>query len=176
MVSFVCDACQDVLVKRKLDNHGCGASFSCVDCSVSFPGTSYRTHTSCISEAEKYQKSLYKGKKTAPQANGGPAGSKENGKPSVADESSTKEAVASPSEGKKLSKEEKKKLKSEKKSSEKKDEESKMDVDEAAPQKLSKDEKKKLKAAKETAKVEPASTGVRRWSRSGRIMRNPRRN
>ena len=38
------------------------ASFSCVDCSVTFVGTSYRDHTSCISEAEKYQKALYKPK------------------------------------------------------------------------------------------------------------------
>jgi len=39
------------------------ASFSCVDCGVTFTGTSYREHTSCISEAEKYQKSLYNGSK-----------------------------------------------------------------------------------------------------------------
>ena len=40
------------------------ASFSCVDCGVTFTGTSYREHTSCISEAEKYQKSLYNGGKS----------------------------------------------------------------------------------------------------------------
>jgi cell growth-regulating nucleolar protein len=35
---------------------------TCVDCSVTFYGNDYAAHTSCISEAEKYEKSLYKGK------------------------------------------------------------------------------------------------------------------
>lgn len=33
------------------------------DCSTTFNGQEYKTHTSCISEAEKYQGALYKGKK-----------------------------------------------------------------------------------------------------------------
>lgn len=69
MVSFICDICQETLKKPKLDNHfrRCpDAIFSCVDCSTTFTGTDYRAHTSCISEAEKYQKSLYK--PTAKQA------------------------------------------------------------------------------------------------------------
>ncbi|KAF2834074.1 hypothetical protein M501DRAFT_944962 [Patellaria atrata CBS 101060] len=63
MVSFSCEACGDVIAKKKLDNHKyqCrGASFSCIDCNTHFPGAEYRTHTSCISEAQRYQGALYK--------------------------------------------------------------------------------------------------------------------
>ncbi|KAI3636122.1 hypothetical protein MIR68_006003 [Amoeboaphelidium protococcarum] len=65
MVSFVCNQCQETIKKPKLDQHAqrCrGATFSCIDCSTDFYGTEYRNHTSCISEAEKYQKTLYKPK------------------------------------------------------------------------------------------------------------------
>ena len=65
MVSFVCDYCQETIKKHKLDQHTykCPqAQFSCVDCSVTFTGTEYRNHSSCISEAEKYQKALYRPK------------------------------------------------------------------------------------------------------------------
>ncbi|PIA14316.1 hypothetical protein COEREDRAFT_28162, partial [Coemansia reversa NRRL 1564] len=58
MVSFVCNYCQETLKKPKLDQHAqrCrNASFSCIDCSVDFVGTTYRQHTSCISEVEKYE-------------------------------------------------------------------------------------------------------------------------
>ncbi|KAK4992671.1 hypothetical protein LTR50_001005 [Elasticomyces elasticus] len=68
MVSFSCENCGDVLTKKKLDPHRnqCyGASFTCLDCMVHFRGTDYRAHTSCISEAQKYQGHLYKEKKTA---------------------------------------------------------------------------------------------------------------
>ncbi|KAJ3161196.1 hypothetical protein HDU86_007818 [Geranomyces michiganensis] len=76
MVSFVCEACQETLKKPKLDQHTyrCQyAQFSCIDCSTTFQGTDYRAHTSCISEAEKYQGALYKG----PKKNGAAA---KNGK------------------------------------------------------------------------------------------------
>ncbi|KAJ3415692.1 hypothetical protein HDV05_004370 [Chytridiales sp. JEL 0842] len=66
MVTFVCEACQESLKKQKLDQHTyrCRyAQFTCVDCSKTFQGTEYRAHTSCISEAEKYQKALFKPKK-----------------------------------------------------------------------------------------------------------------
>lgn len=65
MVSFVCDSCQETLKKAKLDSHfsRCrNAQFSCIDCSVSFEGTSYKFHTSCISEEQKYQGHLCKPK------------------------------------------------------------------------------------------------------------------
>ncbi|KAJ3022630.1 hypothetical protein HKX48_005692 [Thoreauomyces humboldtii] len=66
MVSFVCESCQETLKKPKLEQHTyrCQyAQFSCIDCSKTFQGTEYRAHTSCISEAEKYQGALYKGPK-----------------------------------------------------------------------------------------------------------------
>ncbi|KAI8813643.1 LYAR-type C2HC zinc finger-domain-containing protein [Cladochytrium replicatum] len=70
MVSFVCDACQTTLKKQKLDQHASRcqyAQFSCVDCMKTFNGIEYRAHTSCISEAEKYQKALYKPPKKGQQ-------------------------------------------------------------------------------------------------------------
>ncbi|TVY87937.1 UPF0743 protein [Lachnellula willkommii] len=63
MVSFSCESCGDVLTKKKLDPHRnqCrGASFTCLDCMVHFQGNEYRAHTSCISEAQKYQGALYR--------------------------------------------------------------------------------------------------------------------
>lgn len=66
MVSFSCEVCNDTILKKKLDQHRqrCpDAYFTCIDCSVTFSGTDYRGHTQCMSEAEKYEKSLYKGKK-----------------------------------------------------------------------------------------------------------------
>ncbi|PWY69508.1 hypothetical protein BO70DRAFT_365764 [Aspergillus heteromorphus CBS 117.55] len=65
MVSFSCEACGDILTKKKLDPHRnqCrGATFTCIDCMVHFWGTEYRSHTSCMSEAQKYQGALYKEK------------------------------------------------------------------------------------------------------------------
>lgn len=54
-----CDGCGDVVKKPKLDQHRsrCGAPFTCLDCSIQFyTPADYKGHTSCISEAEKYQK------------------------------------------------------------------------------------------------------------------------
>ncbi|KAK2464340.1 hypothetical protein APHAL10511_003797 [Amanita phalloides] len=71
MVSFNCNVCSDVIKKPKLDQHysRCKSSFDCIDCSKTFNSPAeWKDHTSCISEAEKYQKSLYKGPKT-----GGPS-------------------------------------------------------------------------------------------------------
>lgn len=58
-------ACGDIITKKGLDKHRnqCrGASFSCIDCGVHFQGTEYKNHTSCISEAQKVQGSMYKEK------------------------------------------------------------------------------------------------------------------
>ncbi|KAI8965827.1 hypothetical protein F5Y11DRAFT_257908 [Daldinia sp. FL1419] len=66
MVSFSCEACGDVLTKKKLDPHRnrCyDASFTCIDCMVHFYGTEYRAHSSCMSEEQKYQGALYKPKR-----------------------------------------------------------------------------------------------------------------
>ncbi|KAI1820772.1 hypothetical protein F4861DRAFT_37650 [Xylaria intraflava] len=69
MVSFSCEECGDVLTKKKLDPHRnrCrGATFTCIDCMVYFPGFEYRAHTSCMTEEQKYQGALYKPKKQKP--------------------------------------------------------------------------------------------------------------
>ncbi|KAK9455476.1 hypothetical protein V1511DRAFT_510337 [Dipodascopsis uninucleata] len=66
MVSFSCEVCNDTIVKKKLMQHrnSCpGAYFTCLDCQTTFQGVEFQAHTSCISEAEKYQKSLYKAPK-----------------------------------------------------------------------------------------------------------------
>jgi len=60
------------LTKKKLDQHRnrCyGATFTCIDCMVHFPGTQYRSHTSCMSEEQKYQGALYRGDKKGKQNN-----------------------------------------------------------------------------------------------------------
>ena len=65
MVTFTCDACQDSVKKPKVEQHRqrCRNCWylSCVDCSKTFEGDAYKQHTSCISEAEKYQGHLYQG-------------------------------------------------------------------------------------------------------------------
>jgi len=56
--------CGDVLTKPKLDKHQatCRSSFDCIDCGKRFETPAdYKGHTSCISEAEKYHKTLYNG-------------------------------------------------------------------------------------------------------------------
>ncbi|KAJ4301143.1 hypothetical protein N0V90_003233 [Kalmusia sp. IMI 367209] len=70
MVSFSCEGCGDVLTKKKLDGHRnqCyGASYTCLDCMVHFEGTSYKAHTSCITEDQKYQGKLYRDPKKKQQ-------------------------------------------------------------------------------------------------------------
>ncbi|OAA78185.1 Zinc finger domain-containing protein, C2H2, LYAR-type [Akanthomyces lecanii RCEF 1005] len=65
MVSFSCEECGDIFTKKKLDPHRnrChGATFTCIDCMVHFPGVQYRSHTSCMTEDQKYQGALYKDK------------------------------------------------------------------------------------------------------------------
>lgn len=67
MVFFCCDGCGETLKKSQVDAHAyrCGscASVSCVDCNVSFWGDDYRKHTSCLTEAERYEKTVYRGPK-----------------------------------------------------------------------------------------------------------------
>ena len=73
MVFFNCEACNETLKKNQVEKHffKCRTSrVTCIDCSVTFYGNDFAAHTSCISEAEKYEKSLYKGgnkKKLNPQ-------------------------------------------------------------------------------------------------------------
>ena len=66
MVFFVCETCNETLKKNQVEKHSfrcrnC-AGVTCVDCSQTFSIDDYAKHTSCISEAEKYEKTLYKGK------------------------------------------------------------------------------------------------------------------
>ncbi|KAH9816505.1 hypothetical protein DFH28DRAFT_1106975 [Melampsora americana] len=57
---------QKRIKKPKLDSHSykCQSSFTCLDCSITF-NTSFdwKSHTTCITEAEKFQKSVYKAPK-----------------------------------------------------------------------------------------------------------------
>lgn len=67
MVFFVCEGCNETLKKAQVAGHAtkcrsCHA-VTCIDCSVTFYGDDYDMHVTCVSEAEKYEKSLYKGKK-----------------------------------------------------------------------------------------------------------------
>merc|ERR1719329_1090391 len=68
MVFFCCDGCGATLKKSQVDAHAYKCrqceSVSCVDCNVSFWGDDYRNHTSCLTEAERYEKSVYRGPKT----------------------------------------------------------------------------------------------------------------
>jgi cell growth-regulating nucleolar protein len=72
MVFFVCDYCNETLKKNQVEKHcfkcrSCN-SVTCVDCSVTFFENDYAAHIVCISEAEKYEKSLFKAKtKVNPQ-------------------------------------------------------------------------------------------------------------
>jgi len=67
MVSFICNACGNTVKKNQVEKHyqqqcrNCSV-LSCIDCGVDFPGDSYAAHTSCITEAEKYQGHLYQAK------------------------------------------------------------------------------------------------------------------
>ncbi|KAG8953492.1 hypothetical protein FRC04_002334 [Tulasnella sp. 424] len=68
MVSFQCDGCGDVVKKPKLDSHGCGSSFTCLDCNKTFhTPADWKPHTTCITEDQKYQKSVYKPKQERQQ-------------------------------------------------------------------------------------------------------------
>ena len=76
MVFFCCERCNETLKKSQLAGHGNKCyplKVSCVDCNVVFDANTSKSHLTCISEAEKYEKSLYKGngknknKKLTPQ-------------------------------------------------------------------------------------------------------------
>ena len=60
----MCEGCNETLKKNKVDAHAARCyscwAVTCVDCSIVFEGDTYRSHTSCISEAQKYQGALYK--------------------------------------------------------------------------------------------------------------------
>jgi len=64
----------------------CGGSFTCIDCHTAFQGDAHKSHTSCISEAEKYQGKLYRGPKTQPPNS--------NAKPALAANTTPKQAAS----------------------------------------------------------------------------------
>ena len=73
MVYFVCEGCNETLKKNQVEKHAsrcrqCHA-VTCVDCSQTFYGNDFEGHVTCISEAEKYEGSLFKPKasKQSPQ-------------------------------------------------------------------------------------------------------------
>ena len=73
MVFFVCEDCNETLKRLKVAAHLCKCSCSaitCVDCNKSFYDDSYLQHSTCMSEAERYEGNLYKApkKKTAQDA------------------------------------------------------------------------------------------------------------
>ncbi|KAI0233139.1 Cell growth-regulating nucleolar protein [Lamellibrachia satsuma] len=59
MVVFACGSCGDPLKKSQVEKHyqfkckNCDV-LSCIDCGKDFWGDSYKEHTKCISEEEKY--------------------------------------------------------------------------------------------------------------------------
>lgn len=60
MVVFLCSSCNESLRKNVVEKHfyhcrGC-KTVSCMDCHTDFNKTSFKSHTSCITEKEKYDK------------------------------------------------------------------------------------------------------------------------
>ncbi|EGU11025.1 hypothetical protein RTG_03042 [Rhodotorula toruloides ATCC 204091] len=148
-----------------------------IDCNTTFEGTSYRSHTSCITEEEKYQKSVYKppkGKKGKQQQQGqqqqGQQEQKKEEQP-VASTSTAKPAAPAPEvngnvkpEKKRAREEEKSEAKVEEKQSEEKD--GATAEDEPAKKKKKKSKKSKDAAAPTddsaaaAAAPEPATNGT----------------
>jgi len=68
MVVFECARCNETVKKPKLAKHlqSCRSEYvSCIDCSVRFRWDEWESHTSCVSEAQKYQGNLYQAKESA---------------------------------------------------------------------------------------------------------------
>ena len=67
MPVFICENCNETLKKNKVATHNCGGGcwyFSCMDCNRKFGWDEYLGHTTCVSEAERYQGALYVPKDT----------------------------------------------------------------------------------------------------------------
>jgi len=65
MVYFECQKCNETVKKPKLARHlqMCGSGYvSCIDCLKVFAWNEWESHTSCVSEAQKYQGKLYEAK------------------------------------------------------------------------------------------------------------------
>ena len=63
MPVFVCEACNETLKRAKVEAHvqKCRGAWimSCMDCNKKFEGDDYWNHTTCVTEAERYQGHLY---------------------------------------------------------------------------------------------------------------------
>lgn len=67
MVCFECGKCNETVKKPKLAKHllSCRSQYvSCIDCSMRFNWDDWEGHTSCISEAQKYQGNLFQEKQS----------------------------------------------------------------------------------------------------------------
>mmetsp|Transcript_36909 Transcript_36909/g.73016 ORF Transcript_36909/g.73016 Transcript_36909/m.73016 type:complete len:258 (-) Transcript_36909:44-817(-) len=65
MVYFECSKCNETVKKPKLAKHlqVCQSYYvSCIDCNKIFAWDAWEAHTSCVSEAQKYQGDLYQAK------------------------------------------------------------------------------------------------------------------
>jgi len=65
MVYFECQKCNESFKKPKVEQHllRCGSGYvTCIDCNKVFAWNEFQAHTSCVSEAQKYQGKLYEGK------------------------------------------------------------------------------------------------------------------
>lgn len=68
MVYFECQKCNETIKKPKLFKHllVCRSQYvSCIDCLMVFEGNAWEAHTSCVSEAQKYEGKLYQAKQSA---------------------------------------------------------------------------------------------------------------
>ena len=62
MPVFLCDNCNETLKRNKVETHNCGPNcwyFCCLDCNKKFGYDEYLQHTTCVTEAERYQGALY---------------------------------------------------------------------------------------------------------------------
>lgn len=68
MVVFECQKCNETLKKPKLMKHlqACRSDYvTCIDCSKVFRWDEWEAHTSCVSEAQKYQGKLFEAKESS---------------------------------------------------------------------------------------------------------------
>ena len=63
MPVFICEACNETLKRAKVEAHAATCRncwwLSCMDCNKRFGGNDYWDHTSCVTEAERYQGATY---------------------------------------------------------------------------------------------------------------------
>lgn len=64
---FECYRCNETVKKPKMAKHllSCGSEWvTCIDCNKRFSWEEWESHTTCISEAQKYQGKLFQGKES----------------------------------------------------------------------------------------------------------------